>query len=102
MLRIAHKYCMGRVEEDLLKKLRREGTRALLDLLLASQIIGSSTLYEEAIKGLVSSRPKPTLEEAREIGLKAYHSIMSQSKLRCVEHPTETAQIVCRSCNNVT
>jgi hypothetical protein len=101
MLRIAHKYCLARVEEDLLSKLRRDGTPALLDLLVASQHVGSTTLYQQAIEGLISSRPKPTLEEARRVGLRAYHAIMSQSKLRCIQHKSKS-EVRCGACKIVT
>ena len=93
VLRITHKYCMDVVEEVLLSELQtRTDTTGYLDLMVASKIVDLSALYEKALQGLITSEPKPTLEEARLIGVEAYHEIMSRSN----NVATRTTQ--CRHC----
>jgi len=83
------------MENELMSGLKEgQDTAGFLDLMIASQIVGSSELYEMALKGLIASEPKPTLEEAKVIGIEAYYAIMSQSNSQKHRH--------CRSCNQTT
>jgi hypothetical protein len=80
VLRITHKYCMDVIEGVLLSELQTQtDTTGYLDLMVASRIVDSSALYKKALQGLINSEPKPTLEQARLIGIEAYHAIMSRS-----------------------
>ncbi|KIM29712.1 hypothetical protein M408DRAFT_328576 [Serendipita vermifera MAFF 305830] len=79
ILRIAHKYCMQSAEDNLISRLKEEtDTGRLLDLTVASRIVDSKELYDTALQGLIASGTKPTLEEAKMIGIEAYHVIVSQ------------------------
>lgn len=76
ILRIAHKYLMEKIEEDMIKILSiAQTTSDLVDLMVASQITGSDTLYKQAMDGLASSNPPLTLDQARLIGLDALYAL---------------------------
>ncbi|KIM19478.1 hypothetical protein M408DRAFT_334392 [Serendipita vermifera MAFF 305830] len=78
VLRIAHKYNMELVEEDILDKLKTASTTSsYVDLMVASQIVDSQSLYQQALQGLIKSNSKPDLAQARRIGVDAYHAVMS-------------------------
>jgi hypothetical protein len=80
VLRITHKYCMDIIEGDIVSGLKdATDTAGFIDLMIASQVVDSPPLYETALKGLIASRPKPTLGQAILIGVEAYHAIMSAS-----------------------
>lgn len=77
LLLIAHKYCMDATEKaviDLLKGIKT--TAGYVDLVLASRVIDSRELFDEAIKGMLRERKKRTLEEAKLIGMDAVYTIL--------------------------
>ncbi|KIM29691.1 hypothetical protein M408DRAFT_328556 [Serendipita vermifera MAFF 305830] len=78
VLRIAHKYNMELVEEDILSQLQTASTTSsYVDLMVASQIVDSQPVYQQALQGLIKSSPKPNLEQARGIGIDVCHAVMS-------------------------
>jgi hypothetical protein len=78
ILPIAHKYCMEMIETSILNRLKEASTTAAyVDLIVASRIVDSKPLYEQALKGLVSSHPKPDLVQATRIGVDPFHAVMS-------------------------
>jgi hypothetical protein len=80
VLEIAHKYCMDILEERILRRiLEASTTQEYVDMLLAARITGSSDLYEVARCGLIRVQPKPNWQQAQEIGLEAYFSVISGS-----------------------
>lgn len=81
ILRIAHKYCMEIIEKETIKTLSiAQATSDLIDLMVASQIIGSEALYQQAMNGLSSSNLLPTLDQAKLIGLDALHALFIAHK----------------------
>ena len=77
VLRLAHKYCMEPIEEEILSHFKETTDKeSFLNLMICSQIVGSTSLYDQAIVGLVPYRRNITIEEARQIGLEAIHRIM--------------------------
>ncbi|KIM29709.1 hypothetical protein M408DRAFT_328573 [Serendipita vermifera MAFF 305830] len=102
VLRIAHKYCMQSAEDELISRLKDEtGTAGFLDLMVASRIVDSKELYDTALQGLIASDPKPTLEEAKMIGVEAYYAIVSQSLSRKCRlcHVPAGGNLKCHVCN---
>src|SRR5271156_5997082 len=53
-------------------------TAGYVDLLVASQIINSTALYNKALNALIAHPQKPTLDQARRIGVDAHFAIMEQ------------------------
>ena len=51
-------------------------TAGYVELMVASQITGSQELHQLALKGMLSSEPKPNLDQAKRIGIEAYHELM--------------------------
>jgi hypothetical protein len=77
LLRIAHKYCMQSTEDEILTMLKADdSTAGYVELMVASQIIGSPALHQQALKAMISSESKPNLEQAKRIGIEAYHELM--------------------------
>jgi SUMO ligase MMS21 Smc5/6 complex component len=78
ILPIAHKYCMETIETSIMNRLKQASTTAAyVDLMVASRIVDSEPLHQHALKGLVSSRPKPDLVQATRIGVAPYHTVMT-------------------------
>jgi hypothetical protein len=76
-LRIAHKYCMQSIEDQIIAKFKAaDSTAGYVDLMVAAQITGSQALHQQALQGLRASDRKPDLEEAKKIGIEAYHELM--------------------------
>lgn len=77
LLRVAHKYCMESIEQEILSQLHtykdKPGFFKLLD---ASRIVGSETLEKEAIEGLTQFRLSLTLEEANWLGMEIFYKFM--------------------------
>ncbi|KIM29690.1 hypothetical protein M408DRAFT_55403, partial [Serendipita vermifera MAFF 305830] len=86
VLTIAHKYCMEKTEEAIIRRLKKPSTvEGYVDLLVASRIIDSNPLYEQALRGLRDERnPKPTFEQAKRMGFRAYFDVMD---VRLVAYP---------------
>ncbi|KIM29714.1 hypothetical protein M408DRAFT_328578 [Serendipita vermifera MAFF 305830] len=101
-LRITHKYCMQPAEDDLMTKIKEgTGTAGFLDLMVASRIVDSEVLYNMALQGLIDSEPKPTLEEAKMIGMEAYHAIMNQSwTMKKCRSCKQSGNFRCGYCNS--
>lgn len=77
LLRIAHKYCMDTIEKSTIDVLKKTVTIAgYVDLVVASRIVDSKELFDEAVKGLVRKKRKPTLKEARIIGTDVVYAIL--------------------------
>ena len=91
ILPIAHKYCMDQIETSILGRLKKVcTTEAYVDLMVASQIVDSKPLYQQALQGLISSTPKPNLLQARRIGVDAHHAIM-EAALSSADNATSIA-----------
>jgi hypothetical protein len=83
VLEITHKYCMDSFEERILEKLQSANTtQEFVDMILAARVVDSPTLRQKAIDGLVRVTPKPNLEQARMIGIDAYHEIATRCNIR--------------------
>lgn len=92
ILPIAHKYCMEIIETSILNRLEEASTTAAyVELIVASRIVDSETLYQHALKGLVSSHPKPDLVQATRIGVAPFHAVMSAT-LQANENAMTTCQ----------
>lgn len=69
---------MELVEEDILSHLKAVNTTSgYADLLVASRIIDSQALYQQALQALVELDPELDLNEAKRIGVEAYHAVVS-------------------------
>ncbi|PVF93901.1 hypothetical protein CPB86DRAFT_75195 [Serendipita vermifera] len=78
ILSISHKYCMESLTNDILEELKdTSGYGGFVDIVIASQIIGSEQLYQEGIQRLVSSGRIPTKEQAKRMGAEATHAVMA-------------------------
>lgn len=103
VLRIAHKYNMELVEEDILSHLKTASTTpAYVDLMVGSQIVNPQVLYHQALQGLVNSDASLGIVEARIIGVDAYHAVMLAREkgprppnqrvwVHCASHTTTTS-----------
>ena len=68
---------METLEKDILVILEnRKTTAGYVDLIVAAQIIDSRPTYERAVEQLCRSKPLPTLERAKLIGVEAIHTVM--------------------------
>src|SRR4051812_16262692 len=66
LLRIAHKYCMDRLEQTTMEKFQQNKTTGgYIDLIVAAQIVGSDPIYQQALQALISSNPQPDLAQAK-------------------------------------
>jgi hypothetical protein len=99
ILSIAHKYCMDKIEKAILDRLEQAyETDTYVDLMVASQIVDSKPLYRQALRGLISSAPKPNLLQARRIGIEAHHAIM-EAALSMADNATSSATVTISSLN---
>lgn len=97
VLRIAHKYNMELVEEDILSHLKTSKTTStFVDLMVASQIVDSQALYQQALQGLIKSNPSPDITEARRMGVDACHAVMS-ARNKHIVLPNQSVWIHCPS-----
>ncbi|KIM28610.1 hypothetical protein M408DRAFT_329376 [Serendipita vermifera MAFF 305830] len=77
ILPIAHKYCMEEIEADVINELKKNiSMDGYVDLMVASQIVGSDELHQTGLKGLISSQTAPNLDQAIRIGVEATHAVM--------------------------
>jgi hypothetical protein len=80
VLRIAHKYCMKSFEERIISRLKdvKMGFPWIY-LLLASRIVDSGELYEQAVVGLSSpSVAMLSLEEAMRVGFAVFYDVTTR------------------------
>ncbi|KAG8816416.1 hypothetical protein FRC17_000341 [Serendipita sp. 399] len=76
-LSIAHKYCMEKIEAGIIAKLQMTSSYdGFVDIIVASQIIDSSDLYEDGLQRLIASGSPPNLPQAIRMGVKAAHTLM--------------------------
>jgi hypothetical protein len=89
VLCVAHKYCMESIETEILSHFENSRDKqGFMNLMIASQIVGSLPLRHRAIQGLTPYKLEITLEEAEQIGLEAVHSMMtSLPKCTCGRTP---------------
>jgi hypothetical protein len=79
VLSIAHKYCMETIESDIIQELKLTSQyTGLIDLVVASRMIDSASLYEDGIDRLISSETLPTREQALRLEADATHAVMSE------------------------
>ncbi|PVF93899.1 hypothetical protein CPB86DRAFT_835133 [Serendipita vermifera] len=77
ILTITHKYDMQEIERDVIKELEKNSTYGgLIDLIVASKIVNSDEIYQDAIRRLISLNGSLKLEQAKRIGAEATFSIM--------------------------
>jgi hypothetical protein len=92
ILPIAHKYCMDGFETAILERLSQaHSTETFVNLMVASQIVDSQSLYQQALQGLISCTPKPNLLQATRIGVEAHHAIM-EAALSTANDSTSSAE----------
>jgi hypothetical protein len=79
VLHVAHKYFMEIIQAEIISQLKKAAktTKDFINLMIASQVIDSEELYQEALRGLIRSEPKPTLEQAKRIGFDATYAVFS-------------------------
>jgi len=83
LLRIADKYEMQSNKEEILSHLKKTVTKyGFVDLMVASHIVGSDSLREQAMQGLIASKEELTLEDAERMGLEATYEAFV-GRLRC-------------------
>jgi hypothetical protein len=97
---------MQTIEDQIIAKLKaNHSTTGYVDLMVASQIIGSQALHQQALQDLKSSDRKPDLEEAKKIGIEAYYELMQSpisSGSRWVHCPAHTySGTYCASCQPI-
>jgi len=98
ILAIAHKYCMDRIEENILEVLNgAASTDEYVDLLVAAQIIGSDPSYQKALEALKTAHPKPDLAQAKRMGVEATYAIMENYNPQC-----RNCNPQCRNCSRST
>ncbi|KAG8757415.1 hypothetical protein FRC14_002086 [Serendipita sp. 396] len=74
---IAHKYCMDKVETEIIEELQsRSGYDECVDIIAASLIVDSKELYQVGLQYLLSTKSFPTLEQAKRMGVEATHAVM--------------------------
>ncbi|KAG8810506.1 hypothetical protein FRC17_002910 [Serendipita sp. 399] len=77
ILKIAHKYCMERIEADVIEELKSTSDcDGFVDIIVASQIIDSKYLYQEGLQRMITFGSAPSLSQAMRIGTEATHAIM--------------------------
>ncbi|KIM29681.1 hypothetical protein M408DRAFT_328546 [Serendipita vermifera MAFF 305830] len=82
LLQIAHKYCMDTVEVGILKLLELDSTTdGLINRIVASRIVGSESIYDRALKKLISSKPMLTETQVRQIGIEALYPMFTELHL---------------------
>jgi hypothetical protein len=70
---------MDAMEGGIIKQLESvDSTAGRVDLLVASQLINSKAVYDKALEALIAHPQKPTLDQAKRIGLDAYFAIVDQ------------------------
>jgi hypothetical protein len=78
ILPIAHKYCMDKIEADIIEVLKKTSTyNGFVDLIVASRIVGSDELYQDGIQRLISSKSSPELEQSKRMGAEVTHIVMT-------------------------
>lgn len=76
ILPLAHKYCMVKIEQDIIEELKTiKSTDGHVDLMVAAKMVNSDVLYKEALRRLTSSQARLTLDQAQRVGLEAYFEI---------------------------
>jgi hypothetical protein len=106
ILPIAHKYCMDEMEGGIIKQLESlNSTAGYVDLLVASEIIDSEALHDKALNALIAHPRKPTLDQAKRIGMDAYFAVMDQLTRRCrhanCQRPQAGIIRQCRGCQQL-
>jgi hypothetical protein len=89
------------MEGGIIKQLESVGsTASCVDLLVASRLITSDALYSKALKALIAQPEKPTLDQAKRIGMDAYFEIMARCRYSypaCI-NPSAGISRQCTSC----
>ena len=84
-------------EEEILSHLKKATTKdGFVDLMVASQIVGSDLLRQQAREGLIACKEELTLEDAGRIGLETMYGIFV-GRMRCSKCDT-VCRIWCASC----
>ncbi|KAG8817362.1 hypothetical protein FRC18_000576 [Serendipita sp. 400] len=77
MLPIVHKYAMEELETKIIQELKNTSSHdGFVDLVVASQIVGSEELYQDGLQRLVSAKSAPTLAQSTRMGAQATHTVM--------------------------
>lgn len=73
---------MDTVEVGILKLLERDSTTdGLVNCIVASRIVASEPSYDRALKKLISSKPKLTETQLRQIGIESIYSVFTELHL---------------------
>ncbi|KAG8776842.1 hypothetical protein FRC19_008259 [Serendipita sp. 401] len=83
LLRISHKYCMIKIQDEIITRMRLSASRTdqLINLIVAADIIGSKEIWRSTVEMLKVTKPIPTFEQSKLIGLEATYSILSDAYL---------------------
>lgn len=78
MLPTAHKYCMEKIEKEIIEELKKTSSyEGFIDLIVASRVIDSDQLYQDGLHRLISSGLSPTMAQANRMGSEATHTVMT-------------------------
>jgi hypothetical protein len=113
LLLLVHKYSMELIEKDIIGYL--ENSKNVCDatsLLVVSQIIKSTSLYEKAKEALIKGEADFTLDNAKRIGTEStYEILMARSKIAkhrpvkcdaCISKLGQpTYRVVCEDCGKL-
>lgn len=104
VLDIAHRYKMVLFEQTIIARLEVATTTAeFVDLMVASKILDSEPLRTKAMNGLLVAKQKPSLEEAKRLGVEVYYALWNQTGSssggsQCY-HCNSIGCLYCRNCN---
>jgi hypothetical protein len=99
VLRVAHKYCMNVIEQDITKSLAMDTSlEGLINLLVASRIIDDKELHKKAWDSLIASTDTPDLEQARRMGLDLLYALLLNRKPFYSCRQCSSKLLYCNSC----
>ncbi|KAG8826143.1 hypothetical protein FRC17_008369 [Serendipita sp. 399] len=79
ILGIANKYCMERIEQDIVKELKKASDYdGFVNIVVASRIVGSDKLYQDGLQCLLVSGSSPNMEQANRMGSEVTLTVMQK------------------------
>jgi hypothetical protein len=79
---------------------RASTTDEYVELILASQLLSSEKLYQQALKALAGQWMVITLKQAQKIGMKAYYELTWRYRTICSAcDKVDDSVLYCDSCN---
>ena len=97
---------MDTIEKDVIDTLKNNSTTSgYVEWMVASQIVDSKELYEEALGGLIASGEMLNPKQARQIGTDALCAILNAVRnpfispcKHCTKSPTKVSAWLCGHC----